>query len=272
MESCPRGRRCSTRNAVYVKYLGFESLTLRQCGFDRTTSRKAVMFCGFFKILHLGEFKMFSACTYEEIEEIERRVNYKEIVILLFVRPNIDGAINIIKEFEYIHYNSGKYCSVYAVGYTNNFEKSKDESFKKVNIDLDTEWYFSIKEFTEFKNKLENRINWNYSGETEILILQNNPTSSNALNFQNYVAIDVNKGIREGYIDSFQRFMESLIRTAKTQITAKEAIRNMSLKRISIKDIISESINDCKKIPTPVKRIIKDNLFYRCATNIKKYS
>ncbi len=230
------------------------------------------MFCGFFKILHLGEFKMFSACTYEEIEEIERRVNYKEIVILLFVRPNIDGAINIIKEFEYIHYNSGKYCSVYAVGYTNNFEKSKDESFKKVNIDLDTEWYFSIKEFTEFKNKLENRINWNYSGETEILILQNNPTSSNALNFQNYVAIDVNKGIREGYIDSFQRFMESLIRTAKTQITAKEAIRNMSLKRISIKDIISESINDCKKIPTPVKRIIKDNLFYRCATNIKKYS
>lgn len=215
---------------------------------------------------------MFSACTYEEIEEIERRVNYKEIVILLFVRPNIDGAINIIKEFEYIHYNSGKYCSVYAVGYTNNFEKSKDESFKKVNIDLDTEWYFSIKEFTEFKNKLENRINWNYSGETEILILQNNPTSSNALNFQNYVAIDVNKGIREGYIDSFQRFMESLIRTAKNQITAKEAIRNMSLKRISIKDIISESINDCKKIPTPVKRIIKDNLFYRCATNIKKYS
>ena len=30
MESCPRGRRCSTRNAVYVMYLGFESLTLRQ--------------------------------------------------------------------------------------------------------------------------------------------------------------------------------------------------------------------------------------------------
>ena len=28
-ESCPSGRRCSTRNAVYVKYLGFESLTLR---------------------------------------------------------------------------------------------------------------------------------------------------------------------------------------------------------------------------------------------------
>ena len=29
-ESCPSGLRCSTRNAVYVMYLGFESLTLRQ--------------------------------------------------------------------------------------------------------------------------------------------------------------------------------------------------------------------------------------------------
>lgn len=214
---------------------------------------------------------MFAACTYEEIEEFERRVNYKEIVILLFVRPTIDGAMNIIKEFEYIHYNSGKYCSIYAVGYTNNFEITKDKSFKKVNIDLDTEWYFSTKAFTEFKNKLEKRINWCYSGETEILILQNNPVSSNVLNFQNYVAIDVNKGIREGYIDSFQRFMEALIRTAKSKMTAKEAMQDMLLKRISIKDIITDSINDCKKIPVPVKKIIKDNLFYRSATNIKKH-
>ena len=29
-ESFPSGRRCSTRNAVYVMYRGFESLTLRQ--------------------------------------------------------------------------------------------------------------------------------------------------------------------------------------------------------------------------------------------------
>lgn len=211
---------------------------------------------------------MFAACTYEEIEKIERTIENKEIVVFLFVRPSVEGATNIIKEFEYIHYNAGKYCSIYAVGYTNNFEKAQDDSFRKVNVDLDTEWYFSTKAFTEFKNKLESRIRWCYSGETEILILQNNPGNSNVLNFQNYVAIDVNKGIREGYIDSFQRFMESLIRSSKSKVTAHEAIRNIASQRISIKDIICDSIDDCKKIPTSVKKIMKDKLFYRCARSI----
>ncbi len=126
---------------------------------------------------------MFVACTYEEIENRERDVESKEIVVFLFVRPSCKGAMDIIREFDYIHYNSGKYCSIYAIGYTDNFNKANDKQFQKVNIEINSDWYFSTKAFTEFKNKLENRINWNYSGEIEILILQNNPSSNNILNF-----------------------------------------------------------------------------------------
>ena len=75
----------------------------------------------------------------------------------------------------------------------------------------------------EFKNNLERRIKWEYSGETEILILQNNPGGIDPLNSSNYVAIDVNKGLREGYIDSFQRFMESLIRKFKKHSNCKRS-------------------------------------------------
>ena len=64
---------------------------------------------------------MFAACTYEEIEEIERQVENKEIVVLLFVRPTEN---TILEEFEYIHYNSAKYCSIYAIGYTDDFSKA----------------------------------------------------------------------------------------------------------------------------------------------------
>ena len=46
MESCPSGRRCSTRNAVYVMYLGFESLTLRQ-------SKKAGFIACFFALIKI---------------------------------------------------------------------------------------------------------------------------------------------------------------------------------------------------------------------------
>ena len=205
---------------------------------------------------------MFAASTYEEIEKIERQVENMEIVVFLFARPTEE---KILKEFEYIHYNAAQYCSIYAIGYTNDFSKAGDRSYKKVNAGMESDWFFSARAFVDFKEKLQRRIKWKYSGETEVLVLQNNPGCRNVLNFQNYVAIDVNKGLREGYIDSFQSFMEALIRSSKSEVTAKEVIRDVRNSRISVKGILSSAIDDCKKIPGPVKDIVQDRLFYRCA-------
>lgn len=213
---------------------------------------------------------MFAVSTYEEIEQIEKRIDNLEIVVFLFVKPTNSDAQDIIKEFEYIHYNSEKYCSIYAIGYSDDLCKATDRSYQKVEATFNVDWFFSTKVFTDFKKKLEKRINWQYSGEIEILILQNNPTGREPLNFRNYVAIDVNKGIKEGYVDSFQRFMESLIRSSEKNVTAKKAINAVVKDRIKIKDIVSSAIDDCKKVPTPVKTILKDRLFYRCANCISK--
>ena len=211
---------------------------------------------------------MFAASTYDEIIEYERLIENQEIVVLLFVRPTNQDAIDTIREFEYIHYNSSKYCSIYAVGYSNNFQKRSDTHYRKICEILNSDWYFSSKAFVEFKDNLEKRIKWKYSGETEILVLQNNPGKYDPLNFINYVAIDVNKGLKEGYIDSFQRFMESLVRSAKNSVTAKEAMLEIRKSRVSVKEIILGAIDDSKKIPNPAKKIIKDRLFYRCANNV----
>lgn len=208
---------------------------------------------------------MFAASTYEEIERIESQVENMEIVVFLFARPSEE---QILREFEYIHYNSEKYCSIYAIGYTDDFTKAGDCSYRKVDAFMQQDWYFSTKAFIEFKEKLQDRIQWKYSGETEILILQNNPRNRSVLNFRNYVAIDINKGIREGYIDSFQSFMEALIRSSKRIVTAKEAIRDVRDSRMSVKEIIASAIDDSKKVPTPIKEIVKDRLFYRCANSI----
>ena len=56
---------------------------------------------------------MFAASTYEEIERIESQVENTEIVVFLFARPTEE---KILKEFEYIHYNSAKYCSIMPSG------------------------------------------------------------------------------------------------------------------------------------------------------------
>ena len=211
---------------------------------------------------------MFAASTYEEIVEYERCIENMEIVVFLFVKPTSQDATDIIQEFEYIHYNSAKYCSVYAIGYSDDPQKKGSSHYKKVANIIGRDWYFSNKTFVEFKNNLERRIKWQYSGETEILILQNNHEGTDPLNFSNYVAIDVNKGLREGYIDSFQRFMESLIRSSRSRVTAKEAVADLRKSRISIKDTIAEAIDYSKRIPDPAKKIVKDRLFYRCANTI----
>ncbi len=211
---------------------------------------------------------MFAASTYDEIIEYERQIENQEIVVLLFVKPTSQDAVDIIREFEYIHYNSSKYCSIYAVGYSNDFQKQSDTHYRKIYEILNSDWYFSSKAFVEFKDNLEKRIKWKYSGETEILVLKNNPGKHDPLNFTNYIAIDVNKGLKEGYIDSFQRFMESLVRSAKSSVTAKEAMFEIRKSRVSVKEIILGAIDDSKKIPNPAKKIIKDRLFYRCANNV----
>lgn len=211
---------------------------------------------------------MLAASTYEEIVKHERRIKNMEIVVFLFVKPTSQDATDIIQEFEYIHYNSEEYCSVYAIGYSDDPQKKNTSHYKKVAEIIGSDWYFSNKTFVEFKNSLEKRIKWEYSGETEVLILQNNPRGRDPLNFSNYVAIDVNKGLREGYIDSFQMFMESLIRSSRSKVTAKEATADLRKSRISIKDTIAEAIDHSKRIPDPAKQIVKDRLFYRCANTI----
>lgn len=212
---------------------------------------------------------MFSASTYEEIEAIESQIENQEIVVFLFVRPNTTAALDIIKEFEYIHYNSEKYCSIYAIGYSNDCSKKEDSLYMRIGTLLNSDWYFSNKAFVDFKKVLEAKLHWRYSGETEILVLQNNPGKDNPLNFQNYIAIDINKGIREGYIDSFQAFMESLIRHSKSKVDTRDIASALRKSRISIKEIIKEAINECKKIPAPIRKIINDRLFYKCANNYR---
>jgi len=211
---------------------------------------------------------MFAVNTYEEIVKNEQILNEKHIVVLLFVRPSLPGAKEIIEEFNYLHYNSRKYCSIYAVGYTNDRNVNSFKDYRKINGVDNADWYYSDGALVEFKNQLEERLKWKYSGEIEILVLRSNPEGGQILNFQHYVAIDVNYGIRMEYIDSFSRLMESLIRSSRSEIEAVDAIKKVKNNHYKVSSVVHDAIDSCKKIPLPIRKIIKDRLFYR---SIKSY-
>ena len=139
---------------------------------------------------------------------------------------------------------------------------NKDNTYNKITSVDSSQWYFSNKAFVEFKNNLEYRLKWKYSGNAEIMILQSNPAGKNILNFQNYISLDVNTGLKKGYIDTFNKLMESLIRTSKKHTQVLSVSWELSKERIKLKDILIETIDDCKKVSTSTKKILKDNLFY----------
>ena len=205
---------------------------------------------------------MFAVNTYEEIEKREREINEQHIIVLLFVKPSLKDSKEIIEEFDYIHYNSDRFCSIYAVGYSNDFNCENDKLYKKIQT-LHGDWYFNTKKFVEFKDKLEKRIKWKYSGEIEVLVLQSNPYGKEILNFQNYVAIDINHGIKKEYVESFPKFMESLVRASKSDVEVKETMRKVSNHRLSIKGIIEDTIQESKRVPLSIRKILGDRYFYR---------
>lgn len=207
---------------------------------------------------------MFAASTYEEILRVESGIDHPEIVVFLFVKPY---EKEILQEFEYIHYNSGDICSVYAIGYTNDFDKATEASYREVDVPGFSKWYYSARAFTDFKDKLQKRINWRYDGDAEILVLRNNPGGKDVLNFQNYVAIDVKYGIKSGYIRSFQSFMESLVRVSES--ISEEIASNDGESIIRIKSVLADTIRECKNQYMDYNKIIDDRGFYRCANTIK---
>lgn len=204
---------------------------------------------------------MYAVNTYEEIIASEKALNERHIVVFLFVRPSLPGAKDVIAEFDYLHVNSSRYCSIYAVGYSHDKENlTNPQEVVGVNGD---KWYYSSTAFVDFKEKLKNRIKWKYGGEIELLILQSNPDIRDFLDFRNYLAVDVNEGIKKEYIDSFPKFMEALIDSSRSEVHAAAALNRVQRDKYDIRKILETAIGEIKAVPTPVKKIIKDRLFFR---------
>ena len=137
------------------------------------------------------------------------------------------------------------------------------EEVKGIN---QTKWYYSDQCFVETCDMLKKRLkNWSYSGEPEMIILQNSSAlpGGKILDFRNYNYIDINYGIQHNYIDSFPRFMERIINACKSETEATNVVRLANCKRLSCRKIIELAIESDKKLPKPIKKILKDKAFYK---------
>ncbi len=208
--------------------------------------------------------------NFKGIEKQESKIKDKHVIIFLLVKPSDRGAKNIIDKFNYLHYLSDKYCSIYPIGYSKDFFYYEDiQTIKGVNNE---KWFYSDQCFIEFCGDLSQKLKgWDYSGEPELIILQNRLVDeySTPLDFRNYNYIDINYGVQKGYIDSFERFMQNLLIACRKEVEAYKAINEVNKKRLKPRNVIERTIENTPKLPKAVKFILKDKLFYK-SYKIKK--
>lgn len=195
----------------------------------------------------------------------ESRLKGNHVIIFLLVKPSDPNADEYIRMFNYLHCRSRQYCSIYLLGYSQNFNDEYSDAVNVNGID-NQEWQYSDKCFTDACDELHDRLsNWRYSGEPEMIILQNSSASNSnsCLDFTNYNYIDINYGIKQKYIDSFPRFMERLIEACRIEVTAVRAIDLANRKRISPRKIMEYAIEETTHLPKSIKKIFGDKLFYK---------
>ena len=212
---------------------------------------------------------MYPINNIHSIKYQESQLEGNHAILLLFVKPSDDNAESIIKKFNYLHYKSKKYCSIYLIGYSPYLNDTYLD-YQQVQGINNTNWYYSDQCFIEVCEELEKRLkNWQYSGEPEMIILQNTSESEGGtcMDFRNYNYIDINYGIQKRYIDSFPRFMERIIMACKSETEARQVVSKANMKRINGRKIIELAISYDSKIPSPIKRIINDKFFFKSYKN-----
>ena len=208
---------------------------------------------------------MYPIYTIEGIEKQEKKIEGSHVIALLLVKPSDNNAEEYLRKFNYYHHRSEKYCSIYLLGYSKGFLGKYTDVMSVQGYD-NQKWEYSDCCFIETCDELKKRIKkWDYSGEPEMIILQNSSASNprHFLDFSNYVWIEIEYGISKGYIDSFPRFMERFVRACKSEVTAENAILKEEFFRIKPKRIIENSLEMVPKLPGEVKVILNDGLFFK---------
>ena len=150
----------------------------------------------------------------------EKGYNRKTIGIL-FANPDEDiVGREILPKLNYLHHRSKKKIDFFFPGYGQYWNESYAPDFEDVITIEGNRWLFSNKKYVEFIEELEKDSKWEYSGETDLIIIE---YINDCLDFKNAIIININNAYRCKSIPSSSRLFEIIFREfEKGKITPYE--------------------------------------------------
>lgn len=213
---------------------------------------------------------MFAVSQYEQIEAIEKENKNPHLIAVLFIRPNLESAEEIVSDFDYLHCRSGGYCSIYAAGYTNDFTQADERSYKKVTTFNGLDWYYSALNYDNFRCQLKNRIpKWSYSGEVELLVFQSGSSDKKAFDFRNYISLNITYGQAKEYFSTFAGFFEAIMNC--TEYAFADSRRGLLTQtgKLKVREIVELALIECGNEENDVRKITQDRRFYKLSDPLR---
>ena len=162
---------------------------------------------------------MLEAITYQNmLRDINSDEIKEDTIGILITRPDLEVGKSILNSLNYFHHLSGNNTNFYLPGYGAYWYKSYPDGQVVTKIE-GVDWSFSDKMFVCFINDLETYSKWEYSGESELLMLE---YKDGILSYDNMMQFYLDNMMRDRVIVSISSFFQQLLRICKNDKSLKD--------------------------------------------------
>lgn len=162
---------------------------------------------------------MWGAITYQNmLRDINRNQIKEDTIGILITRPDLEVGKSILNSLNYYHHLSGNNTNFYLPGYGTYWYESYPDGQVVTKIE-GVDWSFSDKMFVCFINDLETYSKWEYSGESELLMLE---YKDGILSYDNMMQFYLDNMLRDRVIVSIPSFFQQLFRICKKDKSLKD--------------------------------------------------
>tara|TARA_Y100001970_G_scaffold56232_1_gene71256 strand:- start:3601 stop:4428 length:828 start_codon:yes stop_codon:yes gene_type:complete len=173
---------------------------------------------------HMTSLNMNSPTRYKTVRVEESRNS--KLIGILFAHPNTPLAKSeIVDHLNQFHYRSGEAVDFFCVGYGAYWPENYQSDIRKATSIDGTDWLFSDAAFSQVIDEIESLTKWQYSGETELILLSATKDGSGEakLDFGSAIVCNLEAMSKDLAFTSVRAFFEGVFRFAKSNSCSNPA-------------------------------------------------
>lgn len=166
---------------------------------------------------YMTSFNMDAPTRYKTVRVEETRNS--KLIGILFAHPSTPIAKSeIVDHLNQFHYRSGEAVDFFCVGYGAYWPEGYQPDIRKATSIDGTDWLFSDAAFSQVIDEIEALTKWQYSGETELLLLSaiKDDSGEAKLDFGSAIVCNLEAMSKDKAFTSVRAFFEGIFRFAKS--------------------------------------------------------